>query len=436
KADVKVLDTRFAGPEDIPSSKLEFDWAYEAGSSFSGSDSFTASLYYSADRLFDSSDVPVGVVQTLVADSAVDSGTGTFEFKEKKPLLPDRDRPYILVVLNNDEPEPLPEDNVGSLLLPFVDLEDVITEDVLGEGKEKKKKPKFNTLMKSTSFVVERPIFISYISNDDVIIEYRRKDTPLAGETVEWTRFDDDTSGQIQGVHRLAGVFEYRAAIVIDGVKFTSDIYHGQDKKKKKDLRPVIEVLFPTALFIKDDDNVKNAVRGVFEEVDQMIIDSSYKYQWEAQAYLILDTSTGKIELGIVELSDPSPMPTVGFMPETKPHISLTLPPPDVYSQTSMPSARYVVAHFHTHPRLDPKPVPQEKSIVVGVGPSEGDYKTAEKLPKSIGMALPTLLYHYQGVWLQEAGQNVVGSGYHYEDDPGMLSSYSWERRVDRKSRK
>lgn len=313
--------------------------------------------------------------------------------------------------------------------------------------------------MKPTSFVVDRP---ASISDNDVTIEYRRIDRPLEGESVEWTRFDDNTVDAIQGVHRLVGVFEFRAVIDINGVKFTSENYHGEAKKKKKDLFPIIATLFPSGEELAFNNLIQSMAYEKWKEIDDWIVSKNLEFAKEAQTYVYLDTSSSpdapryifisEMNNGtIVDWRESTAQPMQGEVDLDGEGQSPLLPPlkDRLNSNGGTASALYLVAHLHTHPRYDYRPIPdnpvESRSVIKSrPGPStghngnDGDTLEIKQLSKKIKIDLVGLVYDFVGEQLRLEGHTLNGeyvtyAGYDYGNDSGKVYAYGATRRRNSK---
>jgi hypothetical protein len=402
---VAIDQVRFTGPHDIPSANVTFDWTYISTSPPTASDRFTATLYYSSDPSFDDGDIKVGKSLNIAVHYKTDSGTATFDFGTKKPLKPNKTRPYLLVVLDDQKRDDDPSDNVGSVILQYLDIKTIGAE----ANDPRKKGAWLSTLMHSSTFNLDASQFFD---DSNFEIESRRIGKLRPGETDDWMPFvegeaQNNSGGQtISGTHRLAGTFEFRVSAELNGMRFSSDNYSGN---KKPAALPQIQVRYPTVDEIRQSDLfaeplVLDGARELWAQnlryfANSYDADTHTASVREFDSWVVLDTRDGSYYMSNVVAGDPRPATYQGQMKDGDviANVDPGDPPPD--EERADGTGRYLVANFHTHTPLiggTDTGFPFSRPA----GPSGGDTKWLKSFR---GAIIPGLVYDFVGV-------DIVGS--------------------------
>jgi len=414
---LSLSNAKFVGVDDRPTSRLSLNWNY-AGS-VASNPSYGLKLYYSSDPVFDSSDLlfKYSNRDRVITPSSRQTSGSTIIDLGRSPLKPDPTRPYVLVVA---QPQGTTENSRISstyLILPFINLKGILSEGNLnGE--------RLSSLMKASTFTLDSN---NSIQAESYSIEYRRVGKPLAGETVAWYPFAESSSPNlISGIHRLAGQFDFRAVVKVNGTPFSSEFYSTRDDQRLAEFN----VRFPHISTIQADKNVQGNAELLFSVANLLSARTGYLKSFEANtgiylntagsgSYILpIDTNDRRLQIDSLDFYDSEGNYQIGNGKARFAPYDLNVNP--VYDASSR-SALYTVAFFHTHPILL-NPVGDLNIYARPVGPSEQDRKTLNEAASNSKIRIPGLVWDFIGK------NDQINSRYMYTGDTGKLYPFGFER--------
>ncbi len=350
--------------------------------------SFTVGLYYSADGIYDPSDVQVSSM--TVSPGSSTSGSGTFEASEKTGFAPDPARPYLIVVADpaNAIAESNETNNTSNKLI----------------------RPDVTLTANATTVTLMDNSFFSSTDNAGTPGTFSLEGGRAGG--FKWVSLPGSGS-PIKYTERLAGVFAFRSIEKVGSMTFLSNVVF-------------VTVQFPTYAKISADATVKTQALATWNAVlayataNVNAPDASGNYPNAMRAemgyWITLDTSTGKYGKTATITGTPVSSLQTG-------EVGIGSRPSDQYSDSYFftpnlgETAVYAVASFHTHTPVTYR-LPAGNSR--GLGPSKADTRI-DKSDDVVG-----LVYDYSP---SAAGRKSVSFGYPLNSPAQLYDSQGTVRR-------
>lgn len=329
------------------SKSIQYDWRFDG---LLAPRTFTVALYRSADATWDSTDVPMGSPKKISANKSHKEGTARFGLSNNQ--TPDQNRPFFVIVAdpNNVVKEASDQNNQTSAAYPTIE---VLTD-------------RSAELMQFADFTV---LVHPAIEVEDYRIELRWK----KGNT-DWIKIVHSNLPEMTWTPRIAGDFEVRAVVTINGVELASN-----DLSTKKP--PALRVTFPSIDVILNRPEVMLETEFLWQQT--LAFASNGPTKREFGTHIILNTADDIYTDSGTSEGAPVPHNAIAKVVPHKPHDTLNI-------VDWNPTASYVVAAIHTHPPLT---YATTLSYLLGKTPgaSGGD------ISKAIGERLPGITVDYVG---------------------------------------